>query len=242
MTNQMQTPKFSSKVDPQYVREIHGRQFVLYAGLLDLAKQQGLTKLEVDVLQFPCEANCNTAVCLAGVQLGENMVASDIGEASAENLDPAVAKFLFSMASTRAKARALRNALGIGMTALEELGSFDDIIPADEEEVRTGYYTGYATARASEYTTESPTAPSSEPAAKQPAQQETSPGTKSRTKYGPPRPATGPQRRAIDSIAKRKKFTDERLQDLCQQKFGSDLDKLNVKEASSLIDFLKIAA
>ncbi len=41
---------------------IKGKDFVLYAGVLDLATQKGLLKLEVELLQFPAKENGNEAI------------------------------------------------------------------------------------------------------------------------------------------------------------------------------------
>lgn len=110
-----------------WITNIKGKEFVLYAGLLDLAHQKGLLKLEVEVVQYPAKENGNEAICraVAVSRLGE--VYADIGDANSNNTAPMIAKHLLRMASTRAKARVLRDFSNIGMTALEELGDFDDI-------------------------------------------------------------------------------------------------------------------
>ena len=37
-------------LDEHFIKTIQGRDFVLYAGLLDLAHQMGLKRLEVDII------------------------------------------------------------------------------------------------------------------------------------------------------------------------------------------------
>jgi len=72
------------KLDERFIRTIEGRDFVLYSGLLDLAHQKGLLKIEVDALQFPTKENGNFAICKAMTtsKFGEF---TDIGDANPFN-------------------------------------------------------------------------------------------------------------------------------------------------------------
>jgi predicted nucleic acid-binding Zn finger protein len=45
------------RLDDRFMTNIKGKDFVLYAGVLDLATQNGLLKLEVELLQFPSKEN-----------------------------------------------------------------------------------------------------------------------------------------------------------------------------------------
>jgi hypothetical protein len=56
---------------------------------------------------------------------------SGIGDASPENVGRNIVPHLIRMAETRAKARALRDAVNVGATALEELSDGDDAPPAE---------------------------------------------------------------------------------------------------------------
>jgi hypothetical protein len=55
---------------------------------------------------------------------------SGIGDASPGNVGPNIGPHIIRMAETRAKARALRDAVNVGATALEELSDGDDVPPA----------------------------------------------------------------------------------------------------------------
>lgn len=106
---------------PDWFTDQQGREFVLYRGLLALGHERGLQGITVTVVQLPTELNGMTAVCAATVQMPDG-VFSDVGDASPSNVNRMIAPHLLRMASTRAKARALRDAVNIGVTAFEELG------------------------------------------------------------------------------------------------------------------------
>ena len=116
------------KLDDRFMTNIKGKDFVLYAGVLDLATQKGLLKLEVELLQYPSPENNFEAICRAVAESKTGEVFSDIGDANKTNCHSMIAKHLIRMASTRAKGRALRDMCNIGIACLEELADFDDVI------------------------------------------------------------------------------------------------------------------
>jgi hypothetical protein len=61
---------------------------------------------------------------------------SGIGDASPENVGRNIVPHIIRMAETRAKARALRDAVNVGATALEELSDGDDAPPANYQPPR----------------------------------------------------------------------------------------------------------
>ncbi|HZU14458.1 MAG TPA: hypothetical protein VFB58_16580 [Chloroflexota bacterium] len=113
-----------------YIITRQGKEFVLYEGLLDEAHQQGLKRITTTLIQIPHDDNGNVAVVAAEVETGKGSF-SGIGDASPQNVNRMIVPHLIRMAETRAKARALRDAVNIGVTALEELGDVEE-----PEEVR----------------------------------------------------------------------------------------------------------
>ncbi len=103
-----------------------GKQYVLFAGLLDEAHARGLKGIDTELLQVPDDANGNMAVIKATVEMEDGRLFSGIGDASPNNVGKAIAPHIIRMAETRAKARALRDAVNVGATALEELSDGDD--------------------------------------------------------------------------------------------------------------------
>src|SRR5919202_436436 len=108
----------------EYMIEREGRRFVLYAGLLEEAHSRGLRSIETDLLQVPGPENGETAIVRAVVRTEDGKF-TGIGDASPENVNRNIAPHVIRMAETRAKARALRDAINVGVTAFEELGGED---------------------------------------------------------------------------------------------------------------------
>jgi hypothetical protein len=107
-------------MDKKFIIERSGKQFVLYEGLLDQAHQEGLCRISTTLVQAPHPDNDNTAIVSAEVETLKG-VFSGIGDANAGNVGRPIVPHIIRMAETRAKARAMRDALNIGVTALEEL-------------------------------------------------------------------------------------------------------------------------
>jgi hypothetical protein len=106
-----------------------GKQYVLFAGLLDEAHSRGLGSIDTELVQAPTEENGQVAICKARVEMEDGRTFSGIGDASPENVGRNIVPHIIRMAETRAKARALRDAVNVGATALEELADGDDALP-----------------------------------------------------------------------------------------------------------------
>ena len=105
----------------EFFIERQGKRFVLYAGLLEEAHERGLRSIETELLQVPSGDNGEVAIARAVVRT-EGGKFTGIGDASPGNVGRAIVPHVIRMAETRAKARALRDAINVGATALEELG------------------------------------------------------------------------------------------------------------------------
>ena len=104
-------------VPQQHIVMIQGRPFIRYAGLLDLAHQRGLVALTADWTYNDGELSLAHAV--ATFQDGRRFEES--GDAAPANTNRTVAVHFRRVALTRAKARVLRDALGVDLVAVEEL-------------------------------------------------------------------------------------------------------------------------
>ena len=208
-------------IDERFITRIQGKDFVLYSGLLDLAHQRGLIKLDVETLQLPSKDNGNTAICraLAVSELGEHFC--DVGDANPSNVNKKIVPHILRMASTRAKARCLRDFCNIGLVCLEELSDFDDVIATDTKTTKrsNGKSNGKTNGKASPAPIEKPASTSNN-------------GNGSTN-------MSDAQQRAISNLATRRKMNDEQLEQLVLDQFSTSLATLTMQQAASLIHTLQ---
>lgn len=113
-------------MDPKFVVNLSGKDHVLYAGLLAEAHERGLQSIETQLIQIPAEENGNTAIARAVVRLKDGTFFEEYGDASPKNVNARIATALIRMALTRAKGRALRDAVNVGQAMVEELPDLDE--------------------------------------------------------------------------------------------------------------------
>jgi hypothetical protein len=101
-----------------YVVHIKGKAFIQYGGLLTLAQQRGLVSLKVDFISVTSEL----ALARAEAGFADGRTYAECADATPANVGAQVRPHFPRLALTRAKARTLRDALGVTMVALEELG------------------------------------------------------------------------------------------------------------------------
>jgi hypothetical protein len=80
------------KLDDNFIKQIDDKDFVIYAGLLDVAHQKNLSMVDVELIQFPSDQNKQTAICKAKVETVDGKKFSDIGDANPLNCNAKVAK------------------------------------------------------------------------------------------------------------------------------------------------------
>ena len=230
------------KLDERWITKIEGKEFVKYPGLLDLAHQQGISSIEVDIVQMPTADNGNFAVCRARVmsRIGETF--TDVGDANPVNCSSKVSKHLLRMASTRAIARALRSYTNVGMTALEELADFNEVI----EERATHEHPKAQPKAARKPVSKTPAkAPVAQPKAVAPPVAKKTPEkaagqTPSKADAGPR--MSEAQKRAIYNLSRRRGISVEQLGQMTLDAYGCQLENLTSSDASSFIRQLQQAA
>jgi len=254
VTNEdIESTKFLDKNVPKlkdgFLKNIKGKDFVLYAGVLDLATQKGLLKLEVELLQFPTKENGNEAICRAVAEGKNGEVFSDIGDANPGNCADMIAKHLIRLASTRAKGRALRDMCNIGIACLEELDSLDDIVGGNNVSKKT----------TRKKATPAKAKPKPAAAKKKTEEKKAEPAKKSNkntkaaksdkkvnSKKEEPNqdiPSfSEAQKRAIYNLSRRRGISVEDLDNLVMEDYGTELENLSSADASDLIRSLQQAA
>jgi hypothetical protein len=110
------TPE-SSRIPAQFLVELHGKQFITYAGLLALAHEQGLITLTARFISV----DAKLALAEASATFTGGKTFTEAADASPDNVHPRIRQHYPRMALTRAKARCLRDALNVSMVAVEEL-------------------------------------------------------------------------------------------------------------------------
>jgi len=251
----IESAKFLDKNIPRlkdgFLKNIKGKDFVLYAGVLDLATQKGLLKLEVELLQYPTKENGNEAICHAVAEGKNGEVFSDVGDANPGNCTEMIAKHLIRMASTRAKGRALRDMCNIGIACLEELSDLDDVVgsgtPQKNSRKTPAPKAKPAAAAIKETEEKKPAATTqkaSEPVEKVNSKEKDSKETQtkdSKTEQKEPSMSEA-QKRAIYNLSRRRGISVETLEGVCIEDYGTTLENLSSTDASAFIRTLQQAA
>jgi len=152
------------------------------------------------------------------------------------------------MASTRAKARALRDLTNIGITCLEELGDISEVL-GEESQAIVGQHKPAAEARK-----QKPNGNGKD----KPAPSEGGNGSKDVSKTsdigggqldtsgdnGKDTPSGGiseAQKRAVQNLSKRRGISEADLNDMAVKKYGMPVEQLSSRDASGFIRALQAA-
>jgi len=203
-------------------RVIATEDVVTYAGLLSLAHDQGLKKIETSLVQIPDQSNGQTAVFYAIVETGTGVYKGH-GDANPENVSSRITPHIIRMAETRAKARALRDAVNIGIVSIEELALEGNGHPTNGDQT--------------------PSQPTNGDNRIPGVRSRSRPGTESNPTSDNDAPMTDAQRRYLFRLlAERKIEGDEAQQYLLNKADVESLDQIPKSRASILIDEMVNAA
>ena len=242
------------KLEERFIITLKGKDFVVYAGLLDLAHQKGLNGITVEAVQYPTKENGFEAICQATCESKSGEVFVELGDANPKNTNQMVVNHILRMAATRAKARALRDFTNIGIACIDELGDPDDEVIGDEKpsngrskkaeaaKPESGNGKQTAAPATGNGKQSSPPSAGTNGGSKKTSQTASKEKTNGEDKRDVgPKPSTA-QIRAIENLARRRNITAEELENMVQQQFGTTLPNLNSSEASNFIRTLQQSA
>jgi hypothetical protein len=101
------------------------KETIAYAEILKIAHDEGLKSIQTEILLQPSDENGRHCIVKATVET-ERGHYEGLGDADPGNVEDFLAPHLIRVAETRAKARALRDAVNCGVVSFEEL---DDVSP-----------------------------------------------------------------------------------------------------------------
>src|SRR5206468_12296789 len=107
----------TAHIPAQFLTEIHGKQFVQYAGLLAMAHERGLVNLSAHFISV----TDTLALAEATAEFTDGKTFMECADSTPQNVGPTVRAHFPRIALTRAKARALRDALNISVCSVEEM-------------------------------------------------------------------------------------------------------------------------
>jgi hypothetical protein len=96
------------------------RDGIAYAEILKRAHEEGLKSVHTELILQPSEESGGRCIVKATVET-ERGHFEGLGDADPGNVEPFLAPHLIRVAETRAKARALRDAVNVGVISFEEL-------------------------------------------------------------------------------------------------------------------------
>jgi hypothetical protein len=109
------------------VINLKGKDYPTYGYILNKAHEAGLVGIATEIYQLEIDIEKQRLFCIVKATVtmetnGVTKVYQAYGDASNKNVNSMIVPHFIRMAETRAKGRALRDAVNIGQTMAEELG------------------------------------------------------------------------------------------------------------------------
>ncbi len=230
------------KVKDAQGRVVEEKEVATYAGVLARAHEEGLASITTELVQVPHPDNGMVAIVTAKVVTAKGTF-TGVGDANPDNVGRKIVPHTIRMAETRAKVRALRDAVNIGTVSLEELGNLSDgepseVAPAPAPEPRRGDVRPFPGNRSGQ-----PNAPSRPTPAetRRPAPEPARPREpETRGPSSRPSPMTDNQQRLLYRMLADQGFEGQAATDaLCRAAEVNDVRQVTKEDASALIDAWK---
>lgn len=126
----------------EFIIQLKGRDYPLWAGVLDAATRAGLKSLRTTIVQIPTSENKGLAIVTARAEFEDGRVFEDVGDCSPQSTSPHLVAASIRLASTRAKGRCLRDAINVGQTMFEELPDLDQVPEVIHERISNARHPG----------------------------------------------------------------------------------------------------
>jgi hypothetical protein len=133
-------PKLTEDFKKKYIVNIKGKDAITVEGLVAIAHEKGLWKMDSHIIQFPSQENKWTAICsctVGGYDVNpidgsiREVEYTEIGDANEQNCGKMVAPSYIRMASTRAIGRVLRKYTNVDMLCSNEISEAIDSFEAE---------------------------------------------------------------------------------------------------------------
>lgn len=231
--------KAKPQLNEEFISNIKGKDFVLYAGLLDLGHQKGIRSIIVEALQYPTKENGMVAICRASLEskLGEEY--TEIGDANPGNVNKMVAGHILRLAATRAKARCLRDYTNVGITCLEEIGDINDVLGDEKPAKKAASKKAPAKKATSKKKTEAKSVETAE--SKKPEKSGKEKVSADDNENDAPKMSEA-QQRAIMNLSRRRGISTAKVENMAMESYNTPLENLSASDASTFIRQLQQAA
>jgi len=114
-----ETNRNGKSIPKEYISQIKGKDFITANGLLHMAHAKGFLGWTIEEMSVDWEKD--SAYCHGMAHFENDKTYHGAGSCTPKNATSMTANHFVEMAETRAKSRALRTALNIDMTTLEEI-------------------------------------------------------------------------------------------------------------------------
>ena len=114
------TNRNNKKINPDFIVNIQGKDFITANGLLALAEEEGGIE-KIEILDTQVDFDRQSAYTKARVTMKDGRTSENCGSATPANLKSTMQKHYVEMSTTRSISRCIRTLLNVDYVAVEEL-------------------------------------------------------------------------------------------------------------------------
>lgn len=119
------------KIEKQGMVTLNGKDYPTYGYVLNLAHEQGLIGISTELVRLEIDKEKGSLLCISKATVtmekdGITKIFQGYGDVTDRNVNKMILPHYVRMAETRAKGRALRDAVNIGQALIEELNEINN--------------------------------------------------------------------------------------------------------------------